>query len=59
MVPLLMRRKCRMVFLKFWSQGIELPLECLKVNSGKNFEIDIKMDNFILAQSNSKGKGYL
>ena len=33
MVPLLMRRKCRMVFLKFWSQGIELPLECLKVNS--------------------------
>lgn len=48
-----------MVFLKFWSPGIELPLECLKVNSGKNFEIDIEMDNFILDQSNSKGKGYL
>ncbi|XP_036193419.1 nibrin isoform X7 [Myotis myotis] len=39
MVPLLMRKKCRMAFLILCRQGTELLLGCLKVNSdvaGKN-----------------------
>lgn len=59
MVPLLMRKKCRMAFLELWRQGIELPLECLKVNSGKEFFlINIKIGSSIWHEPNSKGKVY-